>query len=218
MIGEHLQISDIALLRNGPLPREEAREFSRHLLNCGECRELLPKPSKQEFLRTLFGEQELGTDGVAVSNTVRNTRLVPLVSGFRSMLRPMFAVGLVLVIAAGIGVLFQSLLQTPTDGDLVAVMFELAPTGNIPTQTIPDRGISVLPDPSPKVESTKRRESEKMARTERSEPKKGTNPWPPHRNGIVESGIRGVDLQCGGITSISLVTSSLEDGDRKSVV
>ncbi|MGH9949272.1 MAG: hypothetical protein ACRD6X_19035 [Pyrinomonadaceae bacterium] len=141
-------------------------------------------------------------------------RFVPLVSGFRLMLRPMFGVGVVLVIAAGIGLLFLSLRQTQTDGDLVAVMVAPATPGMDSTQTIPDRGISVLPDPSPKVESTKRRESEKMARTERSEPKKGTNRWPPQRNGIVESGTRGVDLQCGGITSIRLGTSSLEDGIR----
>ena len=214
MTGEHLQISDIALLRNGPLPREEAREFSRHLLNCGECRELLPKPSKQEFLRTVFGEQELGTDGVAVSNTVRNTRLVPLVSSFRSTLRPIFAFGLLLVIAAGIGALFLSFRQTQTDGDLVAVVVAPATVGMDSTQTIPDRGISVLAEPNPKPESNDRREAEKVVRAERNEPKKGTNRRPPQGNGLVESGTRGIDLQCGGITSIGLGTSALEDGIR----
>lgn len=57
---EHLQISEILAFRQGELLQTDHTAAARHLVHCGECRDLLPTPSPDEFWNCLLGaDQEI---------------------------------------------------------------------------------------------------------------------------------------------------------------
>ena len=119
MNGEHLHISEIALFRNGPLSREEVREAARHLLICGDCRDLLPKPSPQEFLRSVLLEQDDNSENLKSSS--RHSRgFFSFLDGFRPMLQPIAVVALLMIVTGGLSFMILLEPSASTDENLVA--------------------------------------------------------------------------------------------------
>ncbi|MGH9947586.1 MAG: hypothetical protein ACRD6X_10320 [Pyrinomonadaceae bacterium] len=54
---EHLHTSEIIAFRKGMLTQPDKDDAARHLLLCGDCRDLLPEPNPNEFWACLFLER-----------------------------------------------------------------------------------------------------------------------------------------------------------------
>lgn len=57
-VSEHLTKEQIAGYAADSLAHEEKREIGRHLLQCADCRNLLPVPTTEQFWSALMGESE----------------------------------------------------------------------------------------------------------------------------------------------------------------
>lgn len=119
MNGEHLQISDIALFRNETLSREEVREVSRHLLLCSDCRDLLPNPSSQKFMESVFLEQDDRSDRIA-SSVGHRDGFFSFLDGFRQVLSPVAGVAILILVTAGLSFLIFLRPSVSTEENLVA--------------------------------------------------------------------------------------------------
>ncbi len=213
MNGEHLHISEIALFRNGPLSREEEREATRHLLTCRDCRDLLPKPSRQEFLNSVLLEQD-NTPEKLRSSSSHNGGFFSFLDGFRPLLQPIAAVALLMIVTAGLSFLILLEPSGSTDENLVALVEDNQPTGSDQILPVPGHDIyqpsisDRISDPKLDAESANGR---KAIKTEKS---KGKPRQAPKSNVQVETQTRSVDEPCRSNESVSLETSVSDDGIR----
>lgn len=54
----HLTKDQITAYHNLSERDTEKREIGRHLLICDDCRSLLPLPTREQFLRAVFGDED----------------------------------------------------------------------------------------------------------------------------------------------------------------
>lgn len=213
MNGEHLHISEIALFRNGPLSREEVREATRHLLICRDCRDLLPKPSPEEFLKSVLIEQDNNSEKLK-SSFSHGGGFFSFLNGFRPTLQPIAVVALLVMVTVGLS--FMILLEPPasTDENLFASVKDNQLTGSDQILPVPGHDIyqpltsDRIDEPKPDVELTKRRQAIK------TEKPKGKRLQVPASSTRVETPTRSADGPCGFNESISIDTSVSDDGIR----
>ena len=55
---KHLTDNQLIGCANGSLEKEESEECGRHLLSCDECLEKMPTPTKEAFLKAVFGSKD----------------------------------------------------------------------------------------------------------------------------------------------------------------
>jgi len=213
MNGEHLQISEIALFRNRTLSREEVREASRHLLICSDCRDLLPNPSRKEFLESVFIEQDDRTDQLASAYGHRYG-FFSFLDGFRQVLSPVAGVAILIVVTAGLSFLIFLRPSGSTEENLVVSIpkdhlnrsdLNLPVPGNDIYQPSNSDPIS---DPMPSPALKNRKQALNVERPKRN-PLQMTR-----RNGPVEVETRGVKGPCESNKPIMLETSVSDEGIR----
>lgn len=213
MNGEHLHISEIALFRNGPLSREEVREATRHLLACRDCRDLLPKPSPEEFLKSILIEQDNNSEKLK-SSFSQSRGFLSFLDGFRPTLQPIAVVALLMIVTAGLSFLILLEPTSSTDENLVASVKDNQLTGSDLILPVPGHEIyqpsnsDRIGDPKPDAGLTNRRQAIK------TEKPKGKPLQVPASSTRVETQTRSVDGPCGFNESISLETSVSDDGIR----
>lgn len=119
MKSRHLQISDIAVFRQGLLSKEDSRETARHLLVCTDCRNLLPKPSAEEFWNRVITEK----DQQLINRRSRLRFISEIISSIRHF-RPAWQsaafAGLFILVATGFSLLLLTNRSSQTDHDLLA--------------------------------------------------------------------------------------------------
>lgn len=213
MNGEHLHISEIALFRNGPLSKEEVREAARHLLICGDCRDLLPKPSPQEFLKSVLLEQDIGSENLKSSSS-HSGGFFSFLNGFRPMLQPIAVAALLTIVTAGLSFLILFEPSASTDENLVASVEDNQLTGSDQTLPVPGHDIyqpsnsARIGDPTPETGLAKRGQAIKTEKP-KSKPRQNL------RSSIdVEAQTRSVEESCASNESMSLETSASDDGIR----
>ncbi|MGB7070574.1 MAG: hypothetical protein WBD22_13855 [Pyrinomonadaceae bacterium] len=213
MNGEHLHISEIALFRKGPFSREEVREATRHLLICRDCRDLLPKPSPQEFLKSISIEQDNNSEKLK-SSFSHSGGFFSSLGGFRPMLQPIAAVALLMIVTAGLSFMILLEPSASTDENLVASVNDNQLTGSDQILPVPGHEIyqpsnsDRIGDPKSEAGLTNRRQAIK------TEKPKGKPLQVPASSTRVETQTRSVDGPCGFNESISLETSVSDDGIR----
>ena len=55
---KHLTKAELAAYSLGTVETGESHEIGRHLLNCAECRRLMPMPSVERFWAALLNDNE----------------------------------------------------------------------------------------------------------------------------------------------------------------
>jgi len=213
MNGEHLHISEIALFRNGPFSREEAREATRHLLICRDCRDLLPKPSPEEFLKYVLLEQDNNSEKLN-SSSRHNGGFFSFLDGFRPMLQPIAVVALLMIVTAGLSFMILFEPSASTDENLVASVKDNQLTDSDQILPVPGHEIyqpsnsNRIGDSKSEAGLTNRRQAIKP------EKPKGKPLQVPASSTRVETQTRSVDGPCSFNESISLETSVSDDGIR----
>ena len=64
---EHLTPHQLLGYANDSLDCEEEDIVGRHLLLCEECRKLLPRPTKEQFLKAVLGERKRRVKSLLIS-------------------------------------------------------------------------------------------------------------------------------------------------------
>lgn len=128
---EHLTDKEIAGYYDGAFAGTEQDEIGRHLLFCAACREKLPAPSVEGFLRALFEEDELvAAGGQPLTPVVAVKRSPPFLSavseffGYSSNLAWSGAAALILLLSFSFVMWFAATRQSNAGGDEIAQTFE----------------------------------------------------------------------------------------------
>lgn len=213
MNGEHLQISEIALFRKGSLSREEIRQASRHLLTCSDCRDLLPKPSREEFLRSLFVEQDSTSEKLGSASS-HGDGPFSFFNGFRQTLQPIAVVALLMILTGGLSFLIFLEPSAPTDGNLIASV-ENSPSSES-DQILPAPGTDIyLPPDSDRMGGSKQETGlTKQGQAIKAEKPKGKPSKLSKLSNSIETQTRSVDGPCGFKEPMHFETSSSDDGIR----
>lgn len=210
---EHLHISDIAAFREGVLSQTEHTTAARHLVQCRDCRDLLPLPTKKEFRNALFGDHPKDLESTTWAS-VRGFMARPIFS-LTAIRNAVFA-SLLLLAVLGFSFLMwtqpallvdENLVSAVTDSrDSNGLLNDTSPLSNNsvtpsrrntadPRSVRPDGDADITPDPKParkEVRSRGGRRSPKPPSTQRAE-------------------TRGSNLPCGGQRLIDLEAKKTED-------
>lgn len=213
-IEEHLKISDITAFREGLLSQTEHTKAARHLVRCGDCRNLLPLPTKEEFLKALFGDH---------SKEIKSSTRA-LVKGF--MARPILSLPAIrnavfaslLLLVLGFSFLMWIQPGSSVDENLVAVAIDSSEPDDLHNATTP-RPMpkdSVTPD-GPTADSRSTGPDRDADRTPVLLPgRKGVGNKggrrPPKKQSSQRAEIRGSNFPCGGTTLVDLEIRKAGDG------
>ena len=83
---KHLTKAELAAYSQGTPEMGESHEFGRHLLNCAECRRLMPMPSVDRFWTAVMTDSEI-KDATKKSEEDAKLSLVSILSAFSSFLK-----------------------------------------------------------------------------------------------------------------------------------
>ncbi|HMS08307.1 MAG TPA: hypothetical protein PKE66_02385 [Pyrinomonadaceae bacterium] len=226
---EHLQLSSIVAFREGILSRREYDETSRHLLQCSDCRSLLPLPTPKEIWSCVLVEGE--DDSNAESYNLLTHK------GLFSQLRSFFLSGF--VTPTNQSAIFASVLFLVLSGFMLLLLFNrpsstennlVAVASNGPE--IPDienpAGIAwpesdrephgetgSLPDDPKRGDSSYTSKTSDGMRPLRKENRKSAfRPSSGNKQATEQVETRGSGSPCGGRESIGLETRGAENGIR----
>lgn len=228
---EHLQLSSIVAFREGILSRREHDETSRHLLQCSDCRSLLPLPTPKEIWKCVLVERE--DDSNAESFNLLTHK------GLFSQLRSFFLSGF--VTPTGQSAIFASVLFLVLSGFVLLLLFNrpsatesnlvaVASNGpDIPDIENPagvswpefDRGphgeTGSLPDDPKRGDSSHTSKTSDGMRSPRKWNRKTVPRTSSDNKGIAQRAeTRGLGSPCGGRESIGLETRRAENSIRLS--
>ncbi|MFZ1701021.1 MAG: hypothetical protein WBO10_03955 [Pyrinomonadaceae bacterium] len=191
------------------------REASRHLLICGDCRDLLPNPSRKEFLESVFLEQDDRSDRLAASFGRRDGFFSSL-DGFRQVLSPIAGVAILILVTAGLSFLILLGPSSSTDENLVASVVDNLPNNSDQILQVPDHDISQTFNTnsdqngnSEPVSALKNKKQNINGGKPKGQPLKVTRSTVP-----VEIATRGAKEPCDSNESITLETAVSDDGIR----